>query len=84
MQELRVLSLGQEGLQNVCTSFHWGWQRMRWHYWLNGHEYEQTPGGSEAQGSLASCSLWRKLDVTQRLNNFHYLRLHDHHWLKCK
>lgn len=52
-----------------------------WHYWLNGHEYEQTPGGSEAQGRLASCSLWscRKLDVTQRLNNSHYLRLHDHH-----
>ena len=27
-----------------------GWQRMRWldgHYWLNAHEFEQTPGDSE-------------------------------------
>ena len=24
-----------------------------WHYQLNGHEFEQTPGDSEGQGSLA-------------------------------
>ena len=24
-----------------------------WHHQLNGHEYEQTPGDSERQGSLA-------------------------------
>ena len=29
-----------------------------WHHWLNGHEFEQTPGGSEGQGSLACCSSW--------------------------
>ena len=23
-----------------------------WHQQLNGHEFEQTPGGSEGQGSL--------------------------------
>ena len=26
------------------------------HHWLNGHEFEQTPGDSEGQGSLACCS----------------------------
>ena len=29
-----------------------------WHHWLNGHEFEQTLGGSEGQGSLACCSSW--------------------------
>ena len=29
-----------------------------WHHWLNGHEFEQAPGDSEGQGSLACCSPW--------------------------
>ena len=29
-----------------------------WHHWLNGHEFEQTPGDSEGQESLACCSPW--------------------------
>ena len=42
-----------------------------WHDRLNGHEFEQTPGDSEAKGNLACCSPWgcRELDMTQRLNN---------------
>ena len=32
-------------------------EMVGWHPWLNGHEFEKTPGDSEAQGSLASCSL---------------------------
>ena len=28
-----------------------------WRHWLNGREFEQTPGDSEAQGSLSGCSL---------------------------
>ena len=28
------------------------------HHQLNGHEFEQTPGDTEGQGSLAYCSLW--------------------------
>ena len=42
-----------------------------WLYQLNGHEFEQTPGDSEGQGSLACCSPWgcKELDTTQRLNN---------------
>ena len=32
---------------------------MVWeHHWLNGHEFEQTLGDSEGQGSLTCCSLW--------------------------
>ena len=27
---------------------------------LNGLEFEQTPGGSEGQGSLACCSPWAR------------------------
>ena len=29
---------------------------FRWHHWPNGHELEQTLGGSRGQGSLMSCS----------------------------
>ena len=29
-----------------------------WHHRLNGHEFAQTPGGGEGQGSLACCSPW--------------------------
>ena len=28
------------------------------HHQLNGHEFQQTPGDSEGQGSLACCSPW--------------------------
>ena len=28
------------------------------HHWFNGHEFEQTPGDSEGQGSLAWCRPW--------------------------
>ena len=31
---------------------------VRWHHLLNGHEFEQTLGDSEGQGSLACCSPW--------------------------
>ena len=33
-------------------------EMVGWHHQLNGHEFEQTPGDSEVQGSLACCSLW--------------------------
>ena len=44
----------------------WCWERVKgttedevvgWHHWLKEHEFEQTPGKSEGQGSLACCSL---------------------------
>ena len=42
-----------------------------WHYRLNGHKFEQTPGDGEGQGSLACCSLWghKESDMTERLSN---------------
>ena len=38
---------------------------------LNRHEFEQTPGDSEGQGSLAWDSPWgcKELNTTQHLNN---------------
>ena len=48
-----------------------GWQKMTW---LNGHEFEQTPGDDEGQGSLACCSPWahKELDTTEQLNSNNY------------
>ena len=31
-------------------------EMVGWHHRLNGHEFEQTWGDSEGQGSLACCS----------------------------
>jgi len=57
----------------------WGWEEkgeivdemVGWHHWLSGHEFEQTPGDREGQGSLARCSPWgpKELDMTEWLNN---------------
>ena len=33
-------------------------EMVGWHHQLNGHEFEQTPGDSAGQGSLACCSSW--------------------------
>ena len=33
-------------------------EMVGWHYQLNGHESEQTPGDGEGQGGLACCSPW--------------------------
>ena len=33
-------------------------EMVGWHYRLNGHEFEQTPGDGEGQGSLVCCSSW--------------------------
>ena len=44
---------------------------VRWHHSLSGHEFEQTPGDCEGQGSLACCSPWgcKESDTTWQLNN---------------
>ena len=33
-------------------------EMVGWYHWLNGHEFEQTPGDGEGQGSLVCCSSW--------------------------
>ena len=42
-----------------------------WHHRLNGHEFEQTLGDSEWQGSLVCCSPWgrNELDSTEKPND---------------
>ena len=42
-----------------------------WHHQFNGHEFEQTPGDNEGQGSLACCRPHghKELDMTWWLNN---------------
>ena len=53
----------------------WGqekWARenkmVGWHHWLNGHEFEQTPGDSAGQGSLARWGLGVCKSQTQLSN----------------
>ena len=33
-------------------------EMVRWHHWLNGHEFEQAPGVADGQGGLVRCSSW--------------------------
>ena len=46
-------------------------EMVGWHHQLNGHEFEQTPGNTEGQGSLVSSSPWglKELDMTYERNN---------------
>ena len=41
-----------------------------WHHWLDGCEFEWTPGVGDGQGGLACCDSWGRkyLDTTERLN----------------
>ena len=42
----------------------WRWEKRTedemtgWHHWLNGHEFEETPGVGDGQGGLACCGPW--------------------------
>ena len=42
-------------------------EMVGWYHRLNGHEFEQAPGDSEGQGSLARSSPWghKELDMTE-------------------
>ena len=46
-------------------------EMVEWLQQLNAHEFEQTPGDGEGQGSLACCSPrgHKGSDMTERLNN---------------
>ena len=41
-----------------------------WHHRLDGHDFEQTPGVGDGQGSPAGCSSWRckESDMTEQPN----------------
>ena len=42
-------------------------EMVRQHHWFNGHEFEQIPGDSGGQGSLACCNSWghKESDMTE-------------------
>ena len=42
-------------------------EMVGWHHGLNGHEFEQTPGVGDGQGSLVCYSSWgfKELDMTE-------------------
>jgi len=46
-------------------------EMVAWHHWLNGHEFKQTLGDGEGQGSLACFSPWnhKESDTTEWVNN---------------
>ena len=56
-----------------------------WYHLLNGHEFEQTLGDSEGQGSLVCCRPWglKESDTTEQLNNHHplYTRNQGSSWM---
>ena len=41
-----------------------------WHHWLDGHEFEWTPGVGDGQGVLECCDSWghKESDTTEWLN----------------
>ena len=66
-------------------------EMVGWHHWLNGQEFEQTPGNSEGQGSPACCSPWvakgqtwlsdwttTKCTQKQGHTHIHWLNVHSH------
>ena len=64
----KTLMLGKiEGRRKGTTED----EMVRWHHWLNGHEFEQAPRAGDGQGSLACCSPWgrKESDRTEQLIN---------------
>ena len=65
---------------NKCIIFYWLLRRLKaggegdemvgWHHRLNLHEFEQSLGVGDGQGSLVCCSPWgcKELDTTEWLN----------------
>ena len=45
-------------------------EMVGWHHWLDGHEFEQTPGVGDGHRGLSCCSTWgrKESDTTERLN----------------
>ena len=52
---------------------------------LNGHEFEQTQGDGQGQGSLLGCSPWgqKESESTERLNNNRTRRTYSPRWMFC-
>ena len=56
-------------LQDCCLGV--PMDRGSWHHLVNRHEFEQTLGEGEGQGSLLGCCPWgcKESDMTEQLNN---------------
>ena len=52
-------------------------EMVGWHHQLDGHDFEQTLGNGERQGSLECCSPQghKESDMTEGLNNNKYLNV---------
>ena len=46
-------------------------EMVGWYHRLDGHEFEQTQGDGQGQGSVACCRPWgcKESDMTGQLNN---------------
>ena len=46
-------------------------EMVGWYHGLNEHEFQETPGNSEGQGSQMCCSPWghKESDMMEPLNN---------------
>ena len=79
----KTLKLGKiEGRRRRATED----EMIGWHFRLNGHEFEQTWGDSEGQGSLACCSPWHRrvrhdlVTEEQQMERYNtFLDLKDHY-----
>ena len=58
-------------------------EMVGWYHWLDGHEFEQTPGDCEGHGSLACCSPW-VCRVRHNLATEQLQSLLDLYFRKCK
>ena len=72
----KTLMLGKIEEKRVAEDEMVGWHH---HHRLNGHEFEQSPGDCERQGSLVCFSSWgrKESDTTERLNNKEFYIIFD-------
>ena len=56
-----------------------------WHHWLDGHEFEKTPGVGDGQRGLVCWDSWghKELDTTERLNWTDWIIKNIEHCFMC-
>ena len=64
---------GRDGEQEEKGTEH---EMAGWNHWLEGHEFEWTPGVGDGQGGLVCCNLWgcKESDMTEKLNWTEYYK----------
>ena len=76
--ETPILWLPDAELTHWKRPWCWGQEKrvtedemIGWYHWLNGHEFEQTPGDSRGQGNMVCYSPWgcKESDTTEPLKN---------------